>query len=769
MKTVYTAAPLQRKLALIPSFPLSILIAPLGFGKSTTLVHYLQQTRRQFLLVRCTAENLPDMCLLRTAQHHGYDCQDLSSLMQQLPKDCVLIFEDYHHCADSSDANQALLHLLHSLRGRASIVLLTRHDTGLATNSPLLLHGELYRLETEDFCVDTQDLQQWCQGCGMSLTPYELQHMMEWTEGWPVLCYLSMMEYQRIGSPQYNNPYPLMKEIYTSLSESCRKLLWYLSAVIDFTDEDAAILWGSKDGVALVQQLRAEGAPVLKKNGTWHLHHVFASYVQQQAETLNDVSRSSINRRLGKWYQSRGDMLNALPYFEQISDWDQILTLIEEDAGRSLCFSFTERVTRLLLTCPREILTRHPLAQFHVCRMIAAFGSSELLQRWTFADTCDADMVSVLASFPDLEQMTRYCRSLRESSRKPPTTRHEPFTLGRLSLLSSYWHIAGQAEGSLRYLEEFLNLYIPLSDQHGAGSIECAKAELLLLRGNFADAQIQAHSAFLIAKEQQQFSVQLCALFLLARCSFALGEADETARYLTRLHQKAGQNHMLQQCADLAVGWFLSLLGKTEQCAFWLREGELSQTEFLPSARADSYVVTGAVLLAQKEWPRLIAFCQRWLEQLPPYGSDLVNIYLYIYLSIAYDRLVKPNDGLRALQEALRLARQDHICLPFAEFHVDLLPRLRTFAGDPFVDDCISSCSAYQRRTKKLRTNQKTQIDGLTERESQIAYMMCDGLRNTDIAAQLQISVNTVKTTIRHINAKLKVGNRHELAEKLKN
>ena len=40
---------------------------------------------------------------------------------------------------------------------------------------------------------------------------------------------------------------------------------------------------------------------------------------------------------------------------------------------------------------------------------------------------------------------------------------------------------------------------------------------------------------------------------------------------------------------------------------------------------------------------------------------------------------------------------------------------------------------------------------------------MCDGMSNAEIAASLEISINTVKTTIRHINAKLKLQGRDAL------
>ncbi len=52
--------------------------------------------------------------------------------------------------------------------------------------------------------------------------------------------------------------------------------------------------------------------------------------------------------------------------------------------------------------------------------------------------------------------------------------------------------------------------------------------------------------------------------------------------------------------------------------------------------------------------------------------------------------------------------------------------------------------------------------DGLTERESEILALLPTGMTNTEIAAHLYVSVNTVKTQLRGLFAKLGVRNRVE-------
>ncbi len=58
---------------------------------------------------------------------------------------------------------------------------------------------------------------------------------------------------------------------------------------------------------------------------------------------------------------------------------------------------------------------------------------------------------------------------------------------------------------------------------------------------------------------------------------------------------------------------------------------------------------------------------------------------------------------------------------------------------------------------------------GISSREQEIVYLVLKGLGNRDIAKQLFISPNTVKTHIRNIFRKMGVKSRFELAMTLKN
>ena len=119
-----------------------------------------------------------------------------------------------------------------------------------------------------------------------------------------------------------------------------------------------------------------------------------------------------------------------------------------------------------------------------------------------------------------------------------------------------------------------------------------------------------------------------------------------------------------------------------------------------------------------------------------------------------------------SIENALELAEPDGIILPFALAPVRAMlarvPRHRT-AHATLLTTILDLLSG---RSPKSRDKLRAAVDELSEAELRVVRYLPSNLRAPEIAAELFVSANTIRTHLRHIYAKLDVHNRSEAVER---
>jgi LuxR family maltose regulon positive regulatory protein len=124
-----------------------------------------------------------------------------------------------------------------------------------------------------------------------------------------------------------------------------------------------------------------------------------------------------------------------------------------------------------------------------------------------------------------------------------------------------------------------------------------------------------------------------------------------------------------------------------------------------------------------------------------------------------------------SLREALRLALPDRLLLPFAENHAMIVEPLGVLLAG-MDSDIAASISALANQVESGRqvitgTAPVKRKFGLSPREHDTARLMAEGLSYDEIASQLFISVNTVKTHLKNAYSKTGTSSRSALKKLL--
>lgn len=123
----------------------------------------------------------------------------------------------------------------------------------------------------------------------------------------------------------------------------------------------------------------------------------------------------------------------------------------------------------------------------------------------------------------------------------------------------------------------------------------------------------------------------------------------------------------------------------------------------------------------------------------------------------------RPGDAITAVGAAVALAGARGIVRPFvvtrSESIVSLLRRLSASGGQsPFVEDVLARMGPHGVHTQEPALL----LEPLTERELAVLAELPTMSSNEEIAARFYVSVNTIKSHLKHLYRKLEVGNRRE-------
>jgi LuxR family maltose regulon positive regulatory protein len=135
--------------------------------------------------------------------------------------------------------------------------------------------------------------------------------------------------------------------------------------------------------------------------------------------------------------------------------------------------------------------------------------------------------------------------------------------------------------------------------------------------------------------------------------------------------------------------------------------------------------------------------------------------------AVAWDEARDPRSAARALEQALALAEVTRHRRPFLELgrHVEQLLRQQIRAGTAHRAIVGELLDTFADRAPAAR-HASPLLEPLSDREQAILRYLPTALSNREIAAELFVTTNTVKTHLRSIYRKLDVARRREAVER---
>ena len=798
---------INKALQNILNYPLTIVAAPMGYGKTTVVREFFRKSGVRFSW----------LCLGEAHANGGYfwgqlirqipdDLQNLKTDLQGLGfptdriktarvveallaassgEDFCLVLDDYHY-AENDSLNLLMEAIVKSTIPNFHLVIVSRHLPKINLTE-LIVKNLAVQIDIDLFRFSDEDVLRYFSLMDFPLKKADIPGIQSIAGGWVSALYL-IYRGLKGGIPLKNITAieELLKTaIYEPYDEGTKTALCALAPLGAFTVDLADQATGMKGIEAIIKSLCRENAFIEwdESSGVYTIHSVFARFLNEEA-LRRSLNIKEISRRAGKWYLDRQDYTQAFRYLIQGEAYDILLEALERPA---LYISAGDRpaLLRCFDSIPQRQKDSHPIACLRLILFFINTGDrkrgAELLHQFEkdlpekmFSPEYDREVragicvVKMFLAFNDIELMLSYiddALDLLNGSVSAISSYQGPFSFGSPHFTFIYYKEPGayQKIAGLSYEK-----YAQLSGGNGMGAGDLSLAEYALETGNFDAVEGCAYKAIYRARTKKQHSLVVCATLTLARLYLIQGKYPESLLLLNNLADEVASNieTILLDTYDLCKGYFYASTGEIDKIPRWIVDGDMSVNSLLFQGLVFSYVVYGKTLILSGDWPKAEALCGTFIPYLDVFHNQLGYIHNYIHLAIAVDRQGAHGKAKDYLKKALSIGQSDHIVMPFVENGANLLPLLKDITQEDFVEmdyarRLIELCIAYA-PVFAAPAHQNP----LSPRETEVLQLMARGLSRQEIAGEMFLSPGTIRTHIQNIYSKLGVDKKSNALQK---
>jgi LuxR family maltose regulon positive regulatory protein len=810
---LYMRQPLRQALNRVWEFPLTVVEAPMGYGKTTAVKEFLQDCNARVLWQTVVDDSesgfwrgfcrmlkkLDPGCADRLAELGVPSNSIFMDAALEIVEDIafadktVVVFDDYH-LLPSKNIGQFLELLVKMAPPTLHMIIVSRAAFGENTTE-LALKGYCHVISKSIFELNEAEIIAYYKQCGIRLRPHDAAALYAYTEGWISALYLSLLNFVREGliERQVSLTELIEKAVYRQYPAEVKEFLLTVCVFDSFTWAQAKAMWPKENVDAMVSYLMSHNAFIKydKYSKTYRMHNIFTDFLREALERQGQERRRAVMRAAGNWYQGSGDYINAMDAYYQAGDFDGLLAALEQAKGHTINTEHKEKIIRYFGECPADIKKARPWAWLVYTVYLFVFNEMELfreqcaaiggyIERFASDENTKAQLageLELLCSFARYNSIAGMSEHLQKAARllRGPSRfldKKALWTFGSPSVLYMFYRESGQLEKEVAEFTATMPLYCHLTGGHGTGAELVLQAERHYYIGDFESAEIAANKAMYVAQAQGQMAIVLCVLFLQVKLDIVKGNLSSAKAVLQQARedikrQKLYHNiHMLELCEGSVYG----CLGQAKKIPAWIARGDVKDSSLYFPAYASFNIVYGKALLISGQYLKLLGLAGQFLAIAGIFPNLLGQVYVHIYVAAAHHRLQHAHEAQAALRKAADIAVADGLIMPFVENGEYIGALLGELGKDGRYADFVAKVkkvyAAFAKKLAAMRAAAEA-CEGavnLTARELEIAELVAAGLSNRAIAKKLVIEEATVKKALQNIYAKLGIGSRTMLA-----
>jgi len=797
---------INKILSAIFDYPMTIVEAPMGFGKTTAVRSFLQADKNNPLWITFVRtgegasyfwgklsseiaridENISERLRVLGFPSDAPQLEKVLSLLNDISftEKTVLVVDDFHLSADMN-IGRFLLQIAAERIDDFHIVIITRDTTNIDFGEPLA-KGLCYVVSQQKLRFDENEVRDYCRMQAGNVPEDDLRKINEYTEGWISLIYLILLGLENGIPVGMNNSIDELVEnvLFNVYEERIRSFLLKLSVMDVFTAKQAMFVTQEEKTAEFLKKLNKENAFIFydQTSQTYKIHNVLLDYLRIKLDSGAE-GLQGLYRRLGEWNLGNGEFPSAYANFNHAGDTERILSILNDPKNIRNELTLFEGSCEMFKTISQEMLDQYPIAYLQHIFLSIVYGDEEtivecaekletLKKTYEEMEGIDEEYRSrIIAEIMIINKFTvfnhinpddrdnRNIQSLLKGRQSYIAKRENEFTFGSPHLLYIYFRDQGTLKEIAKQGAVSFTTYSQFADGCGTGSDYLLSAEYALETGDWATAELNSFKAIYKARTRNQTSIIVCANFTLIRLYILQGKVREAIEMLKQLESDIAEinNSIYNTTLDMCKGYIYACLGQSEKIPYWLQTGDMTTADLLYQGIAFNYIVYGKSVLLSKNYVALEVLTESFQEQFSIFSNQLGLIHNHIFKAVAKYNLYGMEAGTAMLELALAEGQADNLVMPFVEYAPQILEILKELSNRDSQNEYLKKiilCS--EQYIESLDSNQMDKVK-LSPREVEVLSLAAEGLKRDEIASRLFLSEGTVKTHFKNIYQKLEV------------
>ncbi|MGE5578984.1 MAG: LuxR C-terminal-related transcriptional regulator [Bacillota bacterium] len=790
----------DREFEAILNYPMTVVSAPMGYGKTTAVRQFLDSRDFQVLWLsflspdesgaffwRAFSEQIGrlDFSMGERLRSLGFplDAPETAGILSALntlrcTKQTVMVIDDFH-LAKNPGIGKILSQIAREELENLHIVVVTRDTTNLDFGE--MTSKGICQLFTERFLRFTElEIRQYCALNRKRLADEEIRQIAEYTGGCISLVYLILLGMDKgLAAGMNTTIYELVeKNLYSFYDERIRRFLAGLSVLDSFSARQAEFVTGEIKAEEFLTRLRRENAFVYfdEATGLYKIHNVLLDLLRMKLTNPDEIRE--LCKRAGDWYLEAGEHALCCAYYWRAGEPEKVLSLLNGTVA--VYWADFPGWAGMFRSLPVEMLNKYPIAYLQYVALVIVNGpphaamdgierleqlrlyyeqSPDIPERERNRILAEIEVVSIFASYNDMHKMiahTKKAMELLDGASCCMVRRNDEFTFGCPHFLYQYYREAGRLKDVVEVAVRDFPLFPQIADGCGTGCEYLTLAEHALETWRPEEAELNVQKAIHKARAMEQYGILICAYFTLIRLRLCQGRFAEGLALLGEIRKEATQAALpvYSTTVDLCVGYVNACLRRPERIPMWLSADDAVPGRLLFQGMAFTDIVRGKVVALGGDHIKLEMLTEVFAQDYAIFQNHLGLIHNHILEAVAKRNLYGMDKGVEALRSALDMARADDIVLPFAESAHDIVDMLRAIQPhDQFVKRVLSLSLQYMKNLSASPAD----APSLSNREKEVLALARDGLKREEIAERLHISTGTVRTHLQNIYQKLEV------------